>query len=46
MAIEAVRLVVAEHENMLDGSGDAIVGLLQTLPSNTGTALSRSLPFF
>ena len=32
----AIRLVVAEHENMLEGSGNAVVGLLQALAKEHG----------
>lgn len=35
-AMGAIRLVVAEHENMLEGSGNAVVGLLQALAEEHG----------
>jgi hypothetical protein len=35
-AMGAIRLVVAEHENMLEGSGNAITGLLQALAEEHG----------
>ncbi|GAA1170772.1 hypothetical protein GCM10009608_03940 [Pseudonocardia alaniniphila] len=35
-AMGAIRLVVAEHEDMLEGSGNAVVGLLQALAKEHG----------